>query len=143
MCAPPWVVRRLSNLRCVGSFFAYVWGEKKGVTILFARGTTQIRGGVGQTYRGRILGRRRSYFRAMTCRGTYSIGAEPGGCDSARIKLHYGMKLRRAGISGRVSAWKQSGVITILSHCVINLTKLIAHHLFGVTGKVAEVCYRN
>ena len=87
----------------------------------------------------------------MTCRGTYSIGAEPGGCDGARIKLHYGMKLRGAGISGRVSAQKQSGVptpayagvITVMSHCAINLTKLIAHHLFGATGKVAKVCYRN
>ena len=29
VCAPPWVVRRLSVLRCVGSFFAYMWGEKK------------------------------------------------------------------------------------------------------------------
>ena len=44
---------------------------------------------------------RRFYFRAVTCRGTYSIGAEPGGCDGACIKLHYGKKLRGAGISGR------------------------------------------
>ena len=27
--APPWVVRWLSDLRCVGSFFTYVWGEKR------------------------------------------------------------------------------------------------------------------
>ena len=41
--------RRLSGLRCVGSFFACLWGEKKGVAVLSARGTTQIRGGVGRT----------------------------------------------------------------------------------------------
>ena len=33
-----------------------------------------------------LIGPRNSYFWAMTCRGTYSIGAEPGGCDGARIK---------------------------------------------------------
>ena len=43
------VVRRLIDLRCVGSFFACVWGEKNGVAVLSARGTTQIRGGVGRT----------------------------------------------------------------------------------------------
>ena len=46
---PRVVVRRLSDLRFVGSFFAYVWGEKKGVAILSARGITQIRGGVSRT----------------------------------------------------------------------------------------------
>ena len=30
---PRVVVRRLSDLRCVGSFFAKVWGEKKGVAV--------------------------------------------------------------------------------------------------------------
>ena len=50
LCVHPCVVvRRLSGLRCVGSFFACVWGEKKGVVVLSARGTTQIRGGVGRT----------------------------------------------------------------------------------------------
>ena len=35
-------------------------------------------------------------------------------------------------------------VSTPLFHIArFNLTKLIAHHLFGATGKVAEVCYRN
>ena len=43
------VVRRLTVLRCVGSFFAYVSGEKKGVAVLSVQGTTQIRGGVGGT----------------------------------------------------------------------------------------------
>ena len=46
---PRVVVRRLSVFRCVGSFFACVWGEKKGVVVSSARGTTQIRGGVGRT----------------------------------------------------------------------------------------------
>ena len=36
---PSVVVRRLSDSRCVGSFFACVWGEKKGVAVLSARGT--------------------------------------------------------------------------------------------------------
>ena len=45
---PRVVVRQLSDLRCVGSFFAYVWGEKKGVVGLSAQGITQIRGGVGR-----------------------------------------------------------------------------------------------
>ena len=48
---PRVVVRRLSVFRCVGSFFAYMWGEKKGIIVLSARGTTQIRGGVGRTLR--------------------------------------------------------------------------------------------
>ena len=39
---PRVVVRRLRVLRCVSSFFACVWGEKKGVAVLSARGTTQI-----------------------------------------------------------------------------------------------------
>ena len=43
------VVRRLSDLRRVGSFFACVWGEKKGVEVQSAPGITQIRGGVGRT----------------------------------------------------------------------------------------------
>ena len=46
---PRVVVRRLSDLRCVSSFFACVWGERKGVAVLSARDTTQIRGGVGRT----------------------------------------------------------------------------------------------
>ena len=46
---PRVVVRRLGDLRCVGSLFACVWGEKQGVAVLSARGTTKIRGGVGQT----------------------------------------------------------------------------------------------
>ena len=46
---PRVVVRRLSVLRFVGSFFACVWGVKKGVAVPSARGTTQIRGGVGRT----------------------------------------------------------------------------------------------
>ena len=46
---PRVVVRQLSVLRCVGSFFANVWGEKKAVAVLSARGTTQIRGSVVRT----------------------------------------------------------------------------------------------
>ena len=46
---PRVVVRRLSNLPSVGSFFAYLWGEKNGVAVRSARGTTQIRGSVGRT----------------------------------------------------------------------------------------------
>ena len=87
----------------------------------------------------------------MTCRGTFFIGMEPRRCDGVHIKLRYVMKTRRAGISGRVGARKSrvsphrqnTGVITVVSHCAINLTELIAHHLFVATGKVAEVCYRN
>ena len=37
---PRVVVRRLSILHCVGSFYACVWCEKKGVAVLSARGTT-------------------------------------------------------------------------------------------------------
>ena len=50
LCVHPHVVvSGLSVLRCVGSFFACVRGEKKGVAVLSARGTTQIRGSVGRT----------------------------------------------------------------------------------------------
>ena len=50
LCVHPCVVvERLSDLRCVGSFFARVWGEKIGVVVQSARGTTQIRGGGGRT----------------------------------------------------------------------------------------------
>ena len=44
-----WWSDDLAFFRCVGSFFAYVWGEKKDVVVLSVRGITQIRGGVGRT----------------------------------------------------------------------------------------------
>ena len=87
-------------------FFACVWGEKKGVAVQ-VRGAPPKFEAVWAGHNADVfIGRRNSYFRVMTCRGTCSIGAEPGGCDGASIKLHYGMKLRRAGISGRVSVRK-------------------------------------
>ena len=48
MCTPIWVVKQFSSLRCVGSFFACLRGEKRGVAVLSALGTTQIPGGVGR-----------------------------------------------------------------------------------------------
>ena len=32
------------------------------------------------------------------------------------------------------------GVLPVVSHCVINLTKLITHYISGATGSIAEVC---
>ena len=106
------VVRRLSDLRCVGSFFACVWGEKLGVAVLSARATTQIRGGVCRTYRRRVLSRRRSYFQAMTCLGTYSIGTEPGGCDGERIKTVLRVETKESRHIRARQHWEVSGFPT-------------------------------